>query len=204
LPERLELEDTSCGLRLGFVDDGWGLGLSPSGGTPHDMDLCVSLVAAAIVDRYNAAPTLAMALDVIARWELPETGQKWPDGSPMSYEAVNGTNGARDYVKEAARTALLSIEKDGALAMLLAFARTWKHTPVTGRTQCAVPNEANTPKETHAPVVDIAEVLPVDPIGDGPCWGLFVTSVEVIRGTHAELTSFCSTWSEQLRTKQTP
>jgi hypothetical protein len=52
------------------------------------------------------------ALEIIARWQLPETGKFWEnqDGTlsdrPMSYEACWGSNGARDYIRGIARDAL--------------------------------------------------------------------------------------------------
>ncbi len=48
------------------------------------------------------------ALEKIARWfgEFPATGQKWPDGSELSYAAAFGSNGERDFMREIARAAL--------------------------------------------------------------------------------------------------
>ncbi len=49
---------------------------------------------------------LRKALEIVARWELPETGEKWGDGTPMSYGAAFGSNGERDYMRKVARAAL--------------------------------------------------------------------------------------------------
>lgn len=48
------------------------------------------------------------ALERIERWfgEFPETGRTWDDGSPMSYAAVYGSNGERDFMREIARDAI--------------------------------------------------------------------------------------------------
>jgi hypothetical protein len=46
------------------------------------------------------------ALTKIAAWELPTTEEKWGDGSPMSYGAVHGTNGEREFIRGAAAAAL--------------------------------------------------------------------------------------------------
>lgn len=49
----------------------------------------------------------------IIDWEFPETGKIWDDGTPMSYGAVFGTNGERDYMRNKALEAfnLLVIEE---------------------------------------------------------------------------------------------
>lgn len=49
---------------------------------------------------------LREALQDIADWKLPETGEFWPSGSPVSYEAQYGSNGVRDYIRGVARAAL--------------------------------------------------------------------------------------------------
>lgn len=51
---------------------------------------------------------LVEALQRIERWfdEFPDTGQKWGDGSPVSYGAAFGSNGERDYMRAVARQAL--------------------------------------------------------------------------------------------------
>lgn len=48
------------------------------------------------------------ALEKIERWfgEFPDTGAKWPDGSPVSYGAQCGSNGERDFMRGVAREAL--------------------------------------------------------------------------------------------------
>ena len=59
------------------------------------------------------------ALEKIERWfgEFPETGRNWPneDGSdsdrPMSYGAVNGSNGERDFMRHVARKALAILQE---------------------------------------------------------------------------------------------
>lgn len=51
---------------------------------------------------------LREALGRIERWfgEFPETGDKWEDGSPVSYATLHGSNGERDYMRGIARQAL--------------------------------------------------------------------------------------------------
>lgn len=49
---------------------------------------------------------LRRALEQIERWELPETGESWPSGGAVSYEAAHGSNGVRDYIRSVARQAL--------------------------------------------------------------------------------------------------
>lgn len=49
---------------------------------------------------------LRAALEKIANWELPETGETSYNGHPLSYEACYGSNGARDYMRQLARTTL--------------------------------------------------------------------------------------------------
>lgn len=53
------------------------------------------------------------ALKTIAAWQLPETNEFWDreKKQPMSYEAAHGSNGARDYIKNIARTAIEEGEK---------------------------------------------------------------------------------------------
>ncbi len=48
------------------------------------------------------------ALEEIANWELPATGDFWDRNKtePVSYEATYGSNGVRDYIREIARAAL--------------------------------------------------------------------------------------------------
>jgi Lar family restriction alleviation protein len=57
---------------------------------------------------------LREALEKIERWfgEFPDTGQQWPDGTPVSYGAAFGSNGERDYMRGIARAAL-SPSRDG-------------------------------------------------------------------------------------------
>ncbi len=50
---------------------------------------------------------LVQALEIISNWNLPDTGRTWDDGTPMSYEAAYGSNGARDYIKSVASQAIL-------------------------------------------------------------------------------------------------
>ncbi len=58
--------------------------------------------------------TLRDALQRIAAWELPATGQFWPSGNPVGYEAEYGSNGARDYIRGIARAALAAAEQPAA------------------------------------------------------------------------------------------
>jgi len=56
---------------------------------------------------------LVEALKTIAQWRLPETGQFWPSGGPVSYEAQHGSNGARDYMRGVAQAALAAHRDQG-------------------------------------------------------------------------------------------
>ena len=51
---------------------------------------------------------LRAALSKIAKWfgEFPDTEEKWPDGTPVSYGAAFGSNGERDFMRSVARDAL--------------------------------------------------------------------------------------------------
>lgn len=49
---------------------------------------------------------LIEALEKIAKWEMPETGRTWDDGTPMSYAALYGSNGERDHIKSIANELL--------------------------------------------------------------------------------------------------
>ena len=49
---------------------------------------------------------LENALMDIMDWKLPVTGEFWPSGNPVSYEAYHGSQGAKDYIREIARRAL--------------------------------------------------------------------------------------------------
>jgi hypothetical protein len=53
-------------------------------------------------ERYEAA------LKIVRDWKLPSTGQFWDNDEtqPMSYEALKGTNGARDFIRNVAKEAL--------------------------------------------------------------------------------------------------
>jgi hypothetical protein len=62
---------------------------------------------------------LVEALERIERWhgEFPSTGRTWddkPGGEPMSYAAVNGSNGERDYMRQVAREALAAAKGEPA------------------------------------------------------------------------------------------
>jgi hypothetical protein len=67
---------------------------------------------AGILARLTAAEAerdrLRKALERIERWfgEFPDTGERWNDGTPMSYAAAYGSNGERDYMRGIARAAL--------------------------------------------------------------------------------------------------
>lgn len=58
---------------------------------------------------------LRAALERIERWfgEFPATGERWPDGTAMSYATLYGSNGERDYMREIARAALPSRRQEG-------------------------------------------------------------------------------------------
>jgi len=51
---------------------------------------------------------LKTALERIAKWfgEFPETGQEWPSGGAVSYGALYGSHGERDYMRKVAADAL--------------------------------------------------------------------------------------------------
>ena len=49
---------------------------------------------------------LLTALGTVADWNLPETGETWPSGYPISFEAQYGSNGVRDYMRAVARKAI--------------------------------------------------------------------------------------------------
>ncbi len=51
-----------------------------------------------------AAPEMLEALQKIANWELPETGQFWEDDKsrPVSYTAEHGTEGAKRFIQNIA------------------------------------------------------------------------------------------------------
>ena len=55
------------------------------------------------------------ALQRIARWhgEFPETGRYWDEKrtNPMSYSAVFGSNGERDYMRNVASDALHELRR---------------------------------------------------------------------------------------------
>ncbi|HXE63142.1 MAG TPA: hypothetical protein VN519_06350 [Bryobacteraceae bacterium] len=62
---------------------------------------------------------LVEALERIERWfgEFPPTGRTWddkPGGEPMSYAAVNGSNGERDFMRGIARAALAAAKGEPA------------------------------------------------------------------------------------------
>lgn len=77
--------------------------------THHDFRAVSSAPAiepAQVGDALAALGKAISALKQIERWELPTTSEKWPDGSPMSYGALYGSNGERDYIRSIARAAL--------------------------------------------------------------------------------------------------
>lgn len=56
---------------------------------------------------------LREAVGRIDRWEMPETGERWPDGSPVSYAAKWGSHGERAFIRSIARAALSPIPSTG-------------------------------------------------------------------------------------------
>jgi hypothetical protein len=52
-------------------------------------------------------------IGIIADWELPETGETWPSGNPVSYEANVGSLGVRDYMRSIATKALTILDAEG-------------------------------------------------------------------------------------------
>lgn len=83
----------------------------------------IDLWGKALAERNEAQATVATltaqveamrgALDVIAEWKLPETGEKWPSGAPVSYETLYGSNGSRDFMRAIARAALTTEKTNG-------------------------------------------------------------------------------------------
>lgn len=79
----------------------------------NDEDMCVSAgmkATYAAMEEYSneQKKPLIEALRKIANWELPSTGEFWPSGDKMSYEAAYGSNGARAYFKKLANDALIN------------------------------------------------------------------------------------------------
>jgi len=73
----------------------------------HFLDEAAAIVAA--IQKMGAEnERLRTALERIERWfgEFPDTGERWQDGSPMSYSAAYGSNGERDFMRGVARAAL--------------------------------------------------------------------------------------------------
>jgi len=58
--------------------------------------------------RTQAIEEMQTALMTVAGWVLPPTGQTWgpKDPTPVSYEAVHGTNGAKNFIRRVAQDAL--------------------------------------------------------------------------------------------------
>lgn len=71
---------------------------------------CVNAMANLNPDAIQGA---VKALKRIAAWEMPGSGQAWPNGQDMSYEAAYGSNGCRDFVKQLAAEALAALEVEG-------------------------------------------------------------------------------------------
>jgi hypothetical protein len=88
----------------------------PSGAKPHEWAEGVRLrddVWYWAVPVVHEVERMRVALERIARWmgEFPPTGQKWDDGTPMSYSACFGSNGERDYMRSVAREALTALKE---------------------------------------------------------------------------------------------
>ena len=66
---------------------------------------------------------LVEALETVRDWKLPPTGEKWPSGGDMSYEACCGSNGARDYMRMAAGSALATYKAQGAVREYICLVR---------------------------------------------------------------------------------
>jgi hypothetical protein len=68
----------------------------------------------ALAQPAQGTQALVEALQRIERWhgEFPDTGQFWDykRTDPMSYKAVNGTDGERDYMRQVARDALAAVK----------------------------------------------------------------------------------------------
>lgn len=65
-------------------------------------------VAGIIATKDATIARLRAALERVAQWhgEFPETGEVWPDGTPVSYRAQHGYDGERDFMRAVARAAL--------------------------------------------------------------------------------------------------
>ena len=46
----------------------------------------------------------------IADWKLPSTGETWPSGTSVSYEANFGSLGVRDYMRAQATKAIFALD----------------------------------------------------------------------------------------------
>ncbi len=71
-------------------------------------DAAISTLGDAITALEARVAELEGALRRIGRWhgEFPPTGKFWESGEPMSYGALYGSDGERDFMRETARTAL--------------------------------------------------------------------------------------------------
>jgi hypothetical protein len=93
-----EMTDSSCSEQAREI-----VGECPSLGFQHVAIVECAKRLAAEAER----DALREALKTISAWEdFPPTGRKWDDGDPMSYGAVNGTSGERDYMRGIADAAL--------------------------------------------------------------------------------------------------
>lgn len=52
-------------------------------------------------------------VSIIADWKLPETGETWPSGGPVSYATMFGSLGVRDYMRNIATKALAILDAEG-------------------------------------------------------------------------------------------
>jgi len=67
-----------------------------------------------LADTEAEVARLRRALVRIRNWhgEFPPTDLEWPDGTQMSYSAVYGSNGERDYMRRLARMTLAGASPD--------------------------------------------------------------------------------------------
>lgn len=136
--------ETAFGEYIAYKSGAWSGPATPYTETDGDMD-AAKAAAQADCDRRtlsNINPNFLSELDTaraeigrlraalakIERWELPRTGRVWNDNAPpspendMSYGALYGSNGERDFMRQVARDALTT-EPESPSALTAAQAR---------------------------------------------------------------------------------
>ena len=83
--------------------------------TDRDMGRVVEWMEAKDAEIAALRAKLARAVEAfgrIGRWELPETGEFWESGRPVSYEAKFGSQGAKRYIEGFVRATLADLATD--------------------------------------------------------------------------------------------